>query len=182
MSRARRAVRVKPVVVDGHRFASASEAMRYQNLKPLAGASLRAHVSTDGGMLVCQWGAGVGGRPTQSQAFCLAQRGRQKYNAQPTTIDGHKFASLHEAKRYIELTRLQAAGVIADLKPHPQTYDLVVNNVRIGRYTPDSEYRVVATGQRIVEDAKSEATRKARDYPLRKKLMLACHGIEIAEA
>lgn len=181
MSRGRRrSVRVKPAVVDGFKFISASEAFRYEGLKALAGDALTSTVSTDGSMLVCEW-YGADGVP-RTQAFTLARKGRNKYNARPTEINGIKFASGHEAERYVQLLRLQAAGEIDSLTPHPRTYQFIVNDVSIGRYTPDSEYRIVATNTWVIEDAKSEATRKARDYPLRKKLMLACHGIALAEA
>lgn len=180
MSRARRAVRVKPVEVDGYKFASASEAMRYNGLKSYARTHLVATKSTDGRMLVCEWGDGATA-PKRTQAFVLAQAGRNKYGAQAVVVDNIKFGSGHEARRFAMLQRAQSAGLIANLVHHPRTYDLIVNSVKIGVYTPDSEYDDVATGRHVVEDAKSEATGQARDWPLRKKLMLACHGIEVQE-
>jgi hypothetical protein len=177
MSRGRRMIRLKPAVADGFKFASASEAMRYEGLKAYAGATLTATPSADGRMLVCEFGES----PRRTQAFVLAAKGTQKFNAKPVTIDGVKFGSGHEAKRFAMLQKEQMAGIIADLKPHPRTYEFVVNGVLIGRYTPDSEYRIVATGELVTEDAKSEATKKARDFHLRKKLMLACHGIRVRE-
>jgi len=179
MSRARRSVRVKPATVDGHSFASVVEALRYDGLKAYAGATLACATSTDGRMLVCTWGDGLA-TPKRTQAFGLHMKATNKFNAIRTTINGITFASRHEARRWVELQRLQAAGVIQELT-RQRRYGLVVNDVHIGSYTSDFEYRDVKTQAWVVEDAKSEATCKARDYPLRKKLMLACHGIAVQE-
>lgn len=176
MSRARRAVRVKPVTIDGFKFASGPEGLRYQNLKTLAGDTFKAEPSQDGRMLVCTWSTSRG---QMAQGLCLAQPGRNKFFAVKTHVAELMFASGLEARRFIQLTHLQAAGEIRDLVHHPPPYEFVVNGVRIGQYTPDFIYTVVATNERIVEDSKSKATRKARDWPLRKKLMLACHNIDV---
>ena len=47
-------------------------------------------------------------------------------------------------------------------------------------YTADFVY-IDSTGEEIVEDVKSEITRKEADYVLRRKLMLHVHGIRILE-
>lgn len=104
---------------------------------------------------------------------------RNKYGARKTVIDGIVFDSIKEARRYQDLKILERAGQIADLRLKVR-YDLVVNQVKIGRYTSDFEY--LENGRRVVEDVKSPATKKARDYGLRKKLMLALFGISIREA
>jgi Protein of unknown function (DUF1064) len=101
-----------------------------------------------------------------------------KYRAVRTTIDGITFDSKREAARYLELRTLERAGLITNLQ-RPKPYQLTVNGVKIGRYKPDFTY--VENGAEVVEDVKSPATKKARDYVLRKKLMLAIHGIEIRE-
>ena len=171
MSRGRRAVRVKPVTVDGFKFASQGEALRYQGLKTLAGASLQADVSTAGSMLVCQWVTTLGRR--QVQTFTLKQAGKNKYNARKVVVGDVTYDSEREWKRHVQLMYRVAAGEIDQLVHHPPPYELWVNGVKIGQYTCDFIYRIVATGLHVVEDSKSEATRQARDYPLRKKLMLA---------
>lgn len=99
-----------------------------------------------------------------------------KYGAIPTTVDGMDFASRAEARRYRELRSLARAGAISDLTCHNR-YRLAVNGVRIGSYTDDFAY--IQDGKRVVEDVKGGPV--SRDYPLRKKLMLALHGIEIQE-
>src|SRR5262245_31182611 len=101
-----------------------------------------------------------------------------KNHAKKTVVDGITFDSKREAARYRALKALERAGALADLVlevGHPPD----VNGVKIGRYTSDCEYE--ENGQHVVEDVKSPATKKARDYRLRKLLMLALHGITIRE-
>ena len=107
----------------------------------------------------------------------------RKYHNKPVTVDGHRFASQAEARRYGELLLLQRAGQILDLKLQPR-YKLEVNGVKIGTYVGDFSYAyspsVISHPQhvRTVEDVKGVRTAV---YRLKKKLMLALHGIEIAE-
>jgi len=101
---------------------------------------------------------------------------RNKYNAVKVEEDGYKFDSKAEWRRYCELKLLKAAGEIRNLNVHP-TYDLVVNNIHIGKYTPDFEYRT-KEGRPVVEDVKSKATLTA-DSRLRIKLFFAIYGTKV---
>ena len=103
-----------------------------------------------------------------------------KYHNIPTVVDGIKFASKKEAKRWGELSLLQKAGAISHLG-RQLVYRLVVNGVEVGEYWADFSYWDFNTGTRVVEDVKSSITRKNAVYRLKKKLMLACHGITILE-
>tara|TARA_R100001460_G_scaffold32478_4_gene63691 strand:+ start:16084 stop:16323 length:240 start_codon:yes stop_codon:yes gene_type:complete len=67
----------------------------------------------------------------------------------------------------MELELLLRAKEITDLELHPK-FDLMVNGVKIGRYTADFRYK--NGSDIIVEDVKSKAT-KTRDYMLRKKIL-----------
>jgi hypothetical protein len=105
-----------------------------------------------------------------------------KYHAQPTTLDGIRFASKKEARRWSELCLLQKAKAITDLERQVK-YDLVVNDVRICAYVADFTYWELsrAAGDApvfIVEDAKGVRT---PEYRLKCKLMFAVHGITIRE-
>lgn len=102
---------------------------------------------------------------------------RNKFRAIKTEIDGIKFDSLKEGRRYAELKLLERGKVIKDLKVHVK-YSLDVNGFHICNYTPDFTY--LENNLLVVEDVKSSAT-KTRDYMIRKKLMRAIHGIEIYE-
>ena len=92
---------------------------------------------------------------------------RNKYNATKQTYNGEVFDSQKELKRYMELELLLRAKEITDLEIHPK-FDLMVNGVKIGRYTADFRYK--NGSDIIVEDVKSKAT-KTRDYMLRKKIL-----------
>jgi hypothetical protein len=58
--------------------------------------------------------------------------------------------------------------LIYDLEVHP-VFPLLVNGVKIGRYTADFKYKNV-NGEEVIEDVKSKIT-KTRDYMLRKKIL-----------
>ena len=102
---------------------------------------------------------------------------RNKYKAIATEVDGIRFASRKEARRYQDLMILQRAHKITELELQPK-FQLVVNGVKIGRYTGDFKYYDNDKGEYVIEDTKGYPS---RDYVLRKKLMLALHGITIFE-
>ena len=62
-----------------------------------------------------------------------------KFNACPTIVDGIRFASRKEARRYGELVMLERAGEILCLTVHP-CFVLVVNACQIGKFHPDFDY------------------------------------------
>jgi hypothetical protein len=100
-----------------------------------------------------------------------------KYHAIPTEVDGVRFASRMEARRYRELRLLEQAGAIEKLTLQ-RRHTIRVNGVLICAYVSDFEYRDVVTGRWIVEDVKGKATPV---YKLKAKLMRAVHGIEVQE-
>ena len=101
---------------------------------------------------------------------------RAKYRNKKVTIDGRKFDSKAEGARYVQLKRMESAGLITGLQCQP-AFDLVVNGQKITRYTADFEYRD-GESRRVVEDVKGVRT---RDYVLRRKLMKAVFGITVQE-
>ena len=103
-----------------------------------------------------------------------------KYGAIPTTVDGYRFASRAEARRYAELRLMALAGEIAGLELHPR-FQLVVNGQSVGAYVADFAFTDAATGRRVVEDVKGGQATRTAVYRLKRRLMLACHGIEITE-
>ena len=100
-----------------------------------------------------------------------------KYQAVPTEVDGIKFPSKKEANRYRQLALLVKAGEISGLRLQV-SYDISVNEHHICRYIADFEY-VTSHGAIVTEDVKGMRTPV---YKLKKKLMLAVHGIEITES
>lgn len=89
-------------------------------------------------------------------------------------------ASAAEAKRARELALMQSAGVIDSLTFQPR-FRFVVNGVYVGAYTADASYRVVATGQVVIEDVKSKSGYRARGYATAKRLMKAIYGHTVTE-
>jgi hypothetical protein len=100
-----------------------------------------------------------------------------KYRAIPTEVEGIRFASRMEARRYQELRLMERAGEISNLKLQTR-WPLVVNGVKVCEYRPDFEYDDARTAQHVVEDTKGAVTSV---YRLKKKLMKAVHGVEILE-
>lgn len=105
---------------------------------------------------------------------------RLKYgNRKTTSLDGVEHASGKEARRWQELQLLFAAGKISGLK-RQVSFDLCVNGMLICRYIADAVY--VEDGETKVEDTKSAVTQKLPVFSMKRKLMKAIHGIEIAIA
>jgi hypothetical protein len=100
---------------------------------------------------------------------------RSKYNAEKIEFDGHVFDSQKECNRYINLRALQTAGEIKDLRCQ---VEYILTDCS---YVADFVYQDLKTGEIIVEDVKSPATKKLAVYRLKKKLMLSQYKIEIKE-
>ena len=105
---------------------------------------------------------------------------RRKFRNRPTEIDGHKFDSQAEGRRYEELRLLELAGEISDLRVHPK-WDLVVNGALICRYTADFCYLPKGPGDYVIEDVKGGQATKTAVYKIKKKLMLALVGLDVVE-
>ncbi len=105
-----------------------------------------------------------------------ARSRRSKWRNIKVELDGHKFDSKKEARRYErDLEPLLQAGRIKNLR-FQVWYRLDVNGHLICRYRADFVYE--EDGEEIVEDVKGF---KTPEYKLKAKLMLACHGIRIRE-
>jgi len=101
----------------------------------------------------------------------------QKYRAQPTFVDGIRFASKREAQRYIVLAGEAAHGIIDDLQLQPE-YPIVVNGVAICKYVADFRY-ITKDETIVIEDVKGF---KTPVYRLKKKLFEACYtSLKITE-
>ena len=100
---------------------------------------------------------------------------RNKYGAVPTVVDGIRFASKREARRYGELKTAEKMGLIRNLELQPK-FEIVVKGQKICTYRGDFLY--FEDGVRVVEDSKGHRTQV---YKLKKKLMKALYNIEILE-
>jgi hypothetical protein len=105
-----------------------------------------------------------------------------KYRNVKTVVDGFKFDSKAESKRYLELNLLQQAGVIFGLQMQIK-YTLIARQKRADGvrelpvfYVADFQY--FEKGKLVVEDVKGV---KTPVYIVKRKLMLEKHGITIKE-
>lgn len=113
----------------------------------------------------------------------MSRRGIKWGIAQPVWLDGIRFASKKEARRYLELKILERSGAITALELQP-SYPLEVMNpengemTTVGAYRADFRYRERQTGRQVVEDVKGMRTVV---YRLKKRLVEALYGIQILE-
>jgi len=96
---------------------------------------------------------------------------RHKFGAIPTVVEGIRFASKKEAKRWAELKLLERAGEIKNLKRQVR-YKLTMETV----YVADFEYEWKNGGGKVTEDSKGFATPLFRR---KAKLMKQQHGVEV---
>lgn len=118
-------------------------------------------------------------RRSELAARLLGPEARNKYNAQPVVIDGHRFASTKEADRYRTLCVLQQQKIIRGLTLQPR-YKFIVAGKMCGTYVADFRYWLTRDNRVVVEDVKSPATR-TRLYILKRNLLEALHGIVVEE-
>lgn len=107
---------------------------------------------------------------------------RPKYNNEKVEYLGEVFDSRKEYNRYRELLLLLKAGVIGQLRRQVKYLLIEANETeKKCEYWADFQYTMMDTGIEVVEDVKSEATRKLSTYIIKRKLMLSVHGISIKE-
>jgi hypothetical protein len=108
---------------------------------------------------------------------------RSKYGAQPTEVDGVRFASKREAARFQVLRLLEKAGEIKELELQPR-FPIYVCRRQNGElhkvcdYVADFRYREGRDGVLVVEDSKGMRT---PTYRLKAKMFTAQYGLEIRE-
>lgn len=119
-------------------------------------------------------------------------------NIKTRASDGTVSDSIKEARRGEVLLQLQRQGKITDLRRQvryeliPAQYETYERYGKKGQrlkdgvrclerkveYVADFVYTIAETGENVVEDAKGVRT---KDYIIKRKLMLAVHGIRIKE-
>ena len=110
---------------------------------------------------------------------------KPKYGNQKCTWKGKTFDSIHERDRYIVLYNMQRCGRITNLRTQVR-FMLTPAQYKDGKLVEHScsyiaDFVYFKDGKRVVEDAKSEATRKNPAYIIKRKLMLQKYGIKIEE-
>ena len=110
-----------------------------------------------------------------------------KYHALSCLVDGIRFDSRKEARRYERLKILAIAGEITALELQP-AFPLTVLElwrpdgrlVDVGVYHADFRYVETRSGEVVIEEIKSGPT-KTTAYRLRKRIVEAMYGITIRE-
>lgn len=113
-------------------------------------------------------------------------KGENKYHAVKAQADGRTYDSQSECKRAKELQLLERHGLVRNLREQVP-YELIpagVGEYRKERpviYKADFVYEVCqpdGTWKQVVEDTKGA---KAKEYIIKRKLMLYIHGISVKE-
>ena len=109
-----------------------------------------------------------------------------KYHNKKVICDGIIFDSIKEKNRYIELKLLERAGLIKNLQLQYE-FELqpafTLNNKKIRKisYIADFYYFDNKENDYVVEDVKSEITKKDKTYCLKKKMFQYRYKKEIKE-
>lgn len=119
-----------------------------------------------------------------------------KYHSKKITVDGITFASQKEAIRWRELSLLERAGAITELKRQvkflllPAHYEAFERYGKNGRRLKDgqrcveravfyvADFTYKQDGELVVEDVKGVRT---KEYILKRKMLYHFHGIEVKE-
>jgi len=96
---------------------------------------------------------------------------KHKYNAVKVQVDGIKFDSKAEARRYGQLKILEGQGEIRQLRIHPR-FPLEIDGQLICTYVGDFAYREPGTPLEIVEDTKGMET---DEFKIKAKLFQALY-------
>lgn len=122
---------------------------------------------------------------------------RAKYGNSKIVVDGIKFDSKREYKRYSQLKLLEIAGQISELQlqvPFVLIPDIIESEEVLSRgkiivksktvqrkisYIADFVY--LENGNKVVEDVKISPKMLPPEYKIKKKLLRYFHGIEIKE-
>lgn len=108
---------------------------------------------------------------------------QHKYRAKPCVIEGIRFASQREGRRFLELRMLEKAGEIRELELQPRfpLYALRASNgevIKVADYVADFQFREGRDGALVVEDVKGMPT---ETYRLKKRIFEAQYGMQIRE-
>lgn len=114
----------------------------------------------------------------------MGHRSVRKYRNQKVTIGDHSFDSKKEMNRFLELSLLQKAGEIEDLRCQvkyvliPAQRDKQTNKLLERECAYVADFAYLRGGRLVVEDTKGFRT---KEYIIKRKLMLYRYGIRILE-
>lgn len=114
---------------------------------------------------------------TREELDALTAGKKSKYGNTKVQLDGMVFHSKREAERYLVLKAMRDAGEISGLRLQPHV-PCDVNGTHVCTYVADFAYTRAGVSRETFEDAKGHRTAL---YILKRKLVKACHGIDIVE-
>ena len=134
-----------------------------------------------------QFKSAVKSIPPMKQISSYGEENSGKVPHTKIKIGDEVFDSVAEHDRYLELLVMQKTGQIKELECHPK-YEILPKqvtppgkqNFKPVIYTPDFRYKT-ADGREVVEEVKSEYTRKEKDYVIRRKLIFYTLGVYVEE-
>lgn len=103
---------------------------------------------------------------------------RNKYRAKPVVVNGERFASQREYKRWCELLLLSKAGKIEFLQRQFRIALRADGGKVVGHYVADATYLDVESGEPVIEDAKGFQTPL---YKWKRRHVEAQTGVKIRE-
>lgn len=98
---------------------------------------------------------------------------RHKYGAKPVVIDGVRFASHAEGRRYVALKMLERVGQITNLELQP-AFPIIVNGIKVAVWKGD--FAFFDGNRRRVIDVKGFSTPL---FKLKRRLVEALYSIQI---
>lgn len=105
----------------------------------------------------------------------LSKPKKSKYGNRKVTIDGITFDSVAESKFYSALKLREKAGEVYEVQMQVP-YMLIVYGQLVCTYKADFVFYDAIEKHNRVVDVKGVQT---KDFIIKKKLMRACHGIEV---
>ncbi len=126
-------------------------------------------------------------RPLQVAVDQEPKKRRQKYGNKVTTdADGTRHASKKQATRYRDLGLLLKSGEILMLAREvrfrlPGAVEYRADHVTATQRAIEVMAALVESGDLVIEDVKSEATRNDKVYKIKAKQMRECLGLPVRE-
>ena len=126
-------------------------------------------------------------RPAQVAADQKPKKRRQKYGNKVTTdADGVKHASKKQALRYRDLGLLMKSGEIMMLAREvrfrlPGGIEYRADHLTANQRAIEVMSALVESGDLVIEDVKSEATRNDKVFKIKSKQMRECLGLRVKE-
>ena len=126
-------------------------------------------------------------RPAQVAVDQKPKKRRQKYGNKVTTdADGVKHASKKQAMRYRDLGLLMKSGEILMLAREvrfrlPGGIEYRADHLTANQRAIEVMSALVESGDLVIEDVKSEATRNDKVFKIKSKQMRECLGLQVKE-